>query len=196
MAEDALAAKAALIREYDEIFAFRVAAGVIDKPVISVWLVLIPFLFVFYVYRIQKYKHDLPAFAEGVGRSRRVALEATLAALRAGQPAITGEGAVPVAVTGRPLPSAAQAAEAALLAAHYRLLLAARGEDYPALLRAAYPGRDAYEEFLAALRKAEEMVREAAVAALPDQTEATAVAARIEVAVRRLRQEECEKIYG
>jgi len=199
MEDDALAIKARWIREYEEQFAYRVAAGVIGRPRVSVWLVLLPFLFVYYVYQIQRYQRDVPAFAEGFGRSKLTALERALAALRLGRSPLPAEDeavrrgmetATMAAVT------AAQEAEIAMLAEHYGRLLAADGNDYPALLKSVYPVAGEYLVFLERLQVAEGRVSRAVLAALPATPEGRAAVEKMTEIVRLLREAEARKFYA
>ena len=49
----------ALILAHEEDFAAALARHVIDKPKLSIWMILIPIFFVFYFFQLNKYRDGL-----------------------------------------------------------------------------------------------------------------------------------------
>lgn len=194
-----LAEKFELIREYELQFAFRVANGMISKPAVSVWLILLPFLFVYYMYQVQRYKTDIPAVAHGFMRTKQAALDLALATLRSDrQPPAAETGPESHAETTPTVAAvkAGQQAEVALLDEHYRLLLAADGPDYASLLKSVYPTEADYQTFLERLQAIEGDVNKAVIAAFHENPEGREAVQKMEKTARSLRQTELKKFYG
>lgn len=192
-----LTEKFELIRKYEQQFAFRVANGMISKPAVSVWMVLLPFLFVYYMYQVQRYKTDVPAFADGFMRTKQAALDLALATLRNDRPPTPAETecrdeATPMVEAVK----AGQQAEVALLDEHYRLLLAADGPDYASLLTCVYPTKADYLAFLERLQAMEGDVNKAVIEAFHENQEGRETVKKMEKTARSLRETELKKFYG
>jgi cell division protein ZapA (FtsZ GTPase activity inhibitor) len=145
--------KKANILEYENQFADTLAVQVLDKPKLSLWMVLIPFIFIFYMYDLQKFKAGRKTFAEHYLVSRIRALdEAAEVVTRNKEPDIlklAGLSDVPVDIRGH------QAEVLALLVNHYVILLRSDGEDYESLIRSAYRDQTNYLLFINRLNQAE-----------------------------------------
>jgi hypothetical protein len=187
-----------LIRKKEERFAFELAKQVIEKPKVSVWLIFLPILFVFYAQRLQKYKSSIQAFANGFLVTKLVALDAALEEARTGR--LDRESIA--ARFPRPDPEEKKAmrqkqfAEIDILRQHYLLLLQAAGSSYPELLRGAYETSGSYRSFLNRLFPAEEEVNQAVLRNLQPTDEAREVVGRMEKLSERLREMELKEIFG
>lgn len=145
--------KGALILEHEKKFADTLASQVLEKPRLSVWMILIPIFFVYFFYRYQRYIEGRKAFSEHYLVSRRRALNEAIESTRLGTaPDIN-------ALAERSdMPEIARSLQKnvlGLLVAHYSLLLNADGEEYSALIRSAYGTRTNYLLFLNRLNKSE-----------------------------------------
>lgn len=192
--------KQRVIEEYEFSFARRLGKQVIEKPKISVWLVLLPILFVHYAQRIRQYKSGLQQFCDGLLHARKFALAAEVADL-------LGGGEVPdyreSFLKAHPDPSddvrevlRHQLAEIAFLRPHYRLLLTqAKVDDYGVMIRRAYSSEADYRRFLEDLEQIEEQVRQAVLQAFQPGREAAEVGERMARWGRELREEEVRFIY-
>jgi hypothetical protein len=143
------------VRRRDELFAYDLAKGVIEKPKASVWIIFLPLLFVFYVQKLQKHKTDVQGFVTHYQRTKELALEAALEEVRSGSP--PGSSTVPGS-DDRSADGAirrAQGREIDLLREHYLLLLRSSGRSYAELVKAAYGMSGAYRLFLNRLGRAE-----------------------------------------
>ncbi|GAB4389586.1 MAG: hypothetical protein Kow0025_15870 [Thermodesulfovibrionales bacterium] len=187
--------KAVVIMERETWFAHALAGEVLDKPKLSIWLILIPILFVFYFEQQRKYTQGRRAFAENYLKVRRRAVEAAAGGLQKGEP----PDAMEVALSSD-LPEATRrhyAPVLSLLIGHYTALLGAEGEDYAALVRAAYKGREAYLDFFGRLNRAEHDLFEALRPRLEETSEGVAdIISRMEDASERLRLDEAGRIFG
>lgn len=188
-----------IIREHEFNFARRLAKGVLQRPKISVWLILVPVLFIYYVRRIKIYKADLQRVCDGVVHSKNFALDAAAAELQ-------GE-AVPdfrkQFLGKHPNPTrkveevfSHQAAEIELLMAHYRRLLAESAEDFSGLVRGVYKAKRSYREFLEMRGRAEEKLGTAVLEAFQSGEEARAVHHRMVKLARELREEELLAVFS
>ncbi|MFH7319827.1 NF038143 family protein [Desulfurivibrio sp. D14AmB] len=187
-----------LISDYEFDFAKRLAREVLEKPKISVWLVLIPILFLYYAHKIQQYKAGLQGFCDGVLHTRKIALEAVVAEL------LGSDGpdyrASFLAAHPEPTPQALkvlerQTAQIELLKEHYRRLLLAAAPDYRGLLRGAYRNSGEYGDFLDRLNRAEEEVGQAVLEAFQPGEEARRINGRMVRLSRELRAEEQRRFF-
>lgn len=186
-------AKSRVILEHELAFVHCAASRFVEKPTLSVWMVLIPIVFLYWMQRHQRYKQGVAAVTEELMRSRRRALDAALG--RAGETSneASNESA------GDPLLTALRAAEAretAVRAQHYRRLLDAEGLDYGALLRGAYTSPAAYQDYLAQLAAAEAAVFDAVRDAAQGQREVLETSTQLEKVITTLRAETAPRDYG
>jgi len=186
--------KSALILEQEEKFAVTLAAQVINKPQLSLWMILIPIFFVFYFNDLSKYKKGCSQFAENYLIDKKRALnEAVEVVNRGREPDIRALAELPN------INSKAREKQAnilALLVEHYTALLNSDGEDFASLVRVSYGTLTNYLLFLNRLNQAE---KEANKALKPDLKESDEVindiVNRIEGLSERLRRETAESIF-
>ena len=182
-------------------FAWAVANRVVDKPPISVWMILIPILLVQYIISSRELKEVARAFVREFMLTKRLALEMARdmevggltreEVLISRLPAEWGDEAAPAKVEIR----ARQRAEIEVLIDHYRRLLAVEGENFALMVRNAYPSRDDYLAFLERLFHAEGEVNRAAVRAFGETEGFKETIAKTEAATRELRSREIETIF-
>ena len=195
-----------LLLRWEETFARSLARAVLDKPEISVWMVLIPILLLHHVHRIRQYRTGFLSFAEGVLRTKKLALEIAREELKKGKglddrrtprpppaPEFTSadlEAPEPFALED------AHMAEVDLLRSHFRLLLAQRGATHVELIRGAYPTAGEYRSFLQRLAEAEAQVHRAVLASRRGDEGSREVVSKMEAAAARLRDLEIHLIFG
>ena len=73
--------KKALILEQETAFARAVGRAVLLKPKVSYWMVLLPILFVYFVYRLQGFKKERATFEKEFMTTRRRALDVAFEAV-------------------------------------------------------------------------------------------------------------------
>jgi hypothetical protein len=142
-----------LILADEKQFAARVSVKVIDKPRLDVWMILIPVFFIFYFWQLKRYAKGRKAFAENFLITRQRALDEALRSAEIGKgpdieslvkasdiPAETRQGYRPWVT---------------LLVGHYRDLILAHGNSYPALVKSTYKTRTNYLLFLNHLNRVE-----------------------------------------
>ncbi len=182
-------------------FAWAVANRVVDKPLISVWMILIPILLVQYVISSRELKEVARAFVREFMLTKRLALDMARdmeiggltkeEALTVRLPAEWEEEAEPTRKEIR----ARQRAEIEVLIDHYRRLLVVDGENFALMVRNAYLCRDDYVAFLEQLLHAESAVNRAAVRAFGETEGFKETIAKAETATRELRWNEMKTIF-
>lgn len=179
-------------------FAHNVALRLVDKPELSVWMILIPIIFLHFMFRAQRFKAGLGTITRDLLASREFALwlarQSVEDGVEAPDPATRFPG-------GNDTRMSAQLREAEIhlsrvLIGHYRRLLQAHGTDYEALVRDAYGTEQRYRaEFLTPLAEAEQRVGACACAAA-DVPEAGQTFARMDTARRELREEDVAACFN
>jgi hypothetical protein len=186
--------KRELILDQELAFANAVGAAVFEKPRVSYWMVLIPILFLYFVYRMQKFKTGRLKFDQDFMVTRRKAVEIAIEGIETGSrpdiDAIARESGLRDALIG-PYAAWLQA-----LVEHYADLLSAAGDGYDALVRSAYRNRT---DCLLALNRLSAAEKEF-YAALKTQMSATEgagdVIATIQEQSRQLRRELAERVFA
>lgn len=189
-----------LIWNQENQFAYAVAKQVLEKPKISVWLILMPILFLYYAHKIQQYKAGVHGFGKGLARSKILALDSALEEVKTGkkdesynETFVSKElGNSPNVMRVRDM----QVAEVELLKAHYQKLLRERGASYQAVIKKAYKTGGEYRFFLNKLAKAEEDVHDAVLRAYHPTEQAQSVTRKMQKIIHALREEEVRKIFG
>jgi hypothetical protein len=187
--------KRQLILQEERSFAAALAAQVIDKPRLSIWMILIPIIFVFFFYRFQKYVAGKKNFADHYLGIRERALAEALAVVEGGRP----QALAPLLPLSD-LPVEARRCHIEwleLLVDHFTDLLRAKGEGFDALIRSAYKSRSNYLLFLNRLNQAEKALNRALVGQLRATTHAVDNTVNaIEQASEKLRRERAEAVFG
>jgi hypothetical protein len=189
-----IAANREVVLQSERVFANAVGAAVLEKPRVSLWMVLVPILLLHFIYRMQQYKQGRIKFDADFMLTRRRALEAAAAA--------AASGATPeldAVVQGAGLAAALQPAYrtwVAALAQYYGALLAADGETFDALARDAFRDRAAFAHALERLGRAEGRFYAVLSPGLQATEGAAAVIAAIETHSRRLRNAMADRVFG
>lgn len=188
----ALLQKKETILQRELVFANAVGAAVFEKPSVSFWMILIPILFLYFIYRMQRFKSGRMKFDEEFMATRRRAMDAALNAVETNSRPDVDEV---VRASGLPAPlQESYGAWVRTLAEHYMDLLSADGQSFESLVRAAYRNRTDCLLILNRLTTAERQF----YAALKPQMAAEGAAdiiATIESQSQKLRREMAEQIF-
>lgn len=185
--------KKEIILQNELAFANAIGAAVFEKPRVSFWMVFIPILFLYFIWRMQRFKKDRMKFNEDFMITRRFAMNIAAETL-------AGEVRPDMDETARNsgLPDPLQKPYASWVKAlvdYYLDLLAAEGDNFESLVRAAYGNRAGYLLTIDRLST----VEKAFYSALKPHLEATEGAADIIAAIesqsRFLRRELADQIY-
>jgi hypothetical protein len=186
--------KKELILSRELAFADAVGAAVFEKPKVSFWMVLLPILFVYFMYRMQSYRNGRKQFAEEFMITRRRALDVAFqAAERGGQPDVSQmarESGLPEGLEKM------YVAWVRALVDHYMDLLSAEGDSFEGLVRAAYRNRTDYLLTLNRLNAFEREFYRALKPHLAQSTEGAAdIISTIQDQSERLRRDLAELIF-
>ncbi len=187
-----------LIMSREQRVAGRVAAKVLERPEVSVWMFLFPMAFIPFMQRYQVFKEKAEVVRQGYLFTKKTALEAAWRIHRGELAPVQALAQARSKVWRNPGASGMileiyqrQMVEIELLVGHYLALLGAEGDSWPALVRSAYGSYARYGEFLAELTRAEGAVNAVAGYAVKGATAAVPeVIARIEQALATVRAEE------
>jgi hypothetical protein len=189
-----LTQKKEIILRHELAFANSIGSAVFEKPKVSFWMIFIPILFLYFIYRIKKFKNDRVKFDEEFMTTRRAAMDVALGAAAADGMTEMGE-----ATRYSELPEPLQKPYISwmkTLSGHYLELLTADGDDFESLVRAAYCNRNNY---LLTLDRLNNVEKEFYTALKPflDSVEGTAdiIIATIESQSRRLRSDMVDRIF-
>ena len=185
--------KKEIILSQEFAFAHEIGATLFEKPKVSVWMIFIPILFLYFVFRMQTFKKDRMKFNEDFMSARREAMDMALEVSAEDGPEAKDNGE---RYAG--LPKSLQEPYELWIKALsllYRDLLSADGNDFDSLVRAAYLSRDQYLEVLEMLDKAEKEFY-AALKPLMAGVEGTdTIMAAMASESRRLRTAEVDRIF-
>jgi len=181
--------------------AHAVANKVVDKPLISAWMILIPIVFVQYLLSSRELRAVAQAFAREFVLTKRLALEVALEMERNGlakEDAVTSRLSAEWGDETEPAKKEIreqQRREIELLVDHYLWLLRADGDSYPSLVKLAYGGRTAYAGFLERLHAAEGEVNRASVDAFGTAEGYKETIAKADNAATGLRRKELDTLF-
>jgi len=184
-----------LILGSERAFANQVGAAVFEKPKVSYWMVLIPILFLYFIYRMQKYKHGRMRFNDEFMITRGRVMDAAVDALEGGTAPDIGAVVAQSTLADGP---AKQKYESwiRVLAEYYMDLLGSEGGSFEALVRSAYRGRT---DCLLALNRLSTVEKEFYSALMPQMAEMNGASDIIGVIVERsqqLRRETAERVFA
>jgi len=143
-----------LILRAERAFAARLAHSLISEPKLSVWMILIPVIFVFFFYQrsraVSGRKDFVANYMIGVERALNAVLEARASGRTPNYEELASLPEIPSSTWG------AHAKLVRTMAEFYEKLLAAQGDDYPTLARSAYENRALYLQALEDRNRAEQ----------------------------------------
>jgi hypothetical protein len=183
-----------LILQRERLFADAIGAAVFEKPRVSFWMILLPILFVYFIYRMQKFKNSRLKFDQEFMSTRRKAMDVAVEAVETGaKPPIDqiARDSGLLDVLEKPYASWLRT-----LVDYYMELLAADGNSFEALVRSAYRNRTNFLLTLNRLNTVEKEFYNALKPRLAATEGAAAVIATIEEQSRRLRRELAEQIFA
>ena len=183
-----------LILAHERRFAGYVAGEVVDKPVLAMWMILIPVFFVFYFYQLKRYKSGLKDFSENFLLTRKRTLDAVWEA------AISETSAdLERVVELSDIPPEAldhYRVWVELLADHYFLLIRASGGSYEALVKGVYQKKSNYRQRLENLNQVEADLNTVLAPLLPgDEETINTVIKSMQESVKRLRRSMVDEVF-
>ena len=184
-----------IIKNNEQRFAFMLAGRVISRPKLSIWMILIPVIFVYFFYQFNKYKQGRADFTDNYLITRKRALNAARVAVLEDRAPNLEE-----TIKRSKLPPETLGAYRELLVVlvqHYIDLLQAKGENIAELIKSAYRTPTNYLLFCNRLNQVE---RELNAALRPHMREGTDgfddVVRKIEEVSVELRRQDVEIIFS
>jgi len=172
-----------------------VAAQVIEKPELNLWMILIPIIFVHFFFRLNKVANGRKEFSRNFMITRQRALEAAIEGLK------TGKNPDPNQLCR--MSSSPQAtyqeytAWLKVLLQHYKDLLQANGNSVEDLIRSVYKTRTNYLLFLNQLNNAEKRFNAALTPHMDvSLTEVTTIIKTMEDQSAVYRRQQAENIFS
>ena len=187
---DDIAEKQALIAAHEAEFARSLAARVVEKPALSVWMIILPLLLVYYLFRLQTFRKGCATFATCYLKPRHQAL--TLAVGSPGD--VVADLADGVTTAGKL--RRAEARQVAIFADHFRRLLAAKGDDYQSLVLAGYADASAYDDYLVSIEAIHDEIDQAIFGASEPSDEIRNTVTRFRTSLHDLHREEARQLFG
>lgn len=188
-----------LIYSHEEQLSFRLAREVIKKPEVSVWMILVPILFLHHIHKISQYKTGVRSFAEAVIDPKRKALDQAYIEAVDGKPQESGlDDYFPELVN-----SSGQQQEIArkqlgviqILQEHYLSLLSKSGRSYEDILKSVYPAAGDYQTYLDRLGQAEQVLYDHLKTEVYDNEDSRAIIKRMEDCSWRMREDELRYLF-
>jgi hypothetical protein len=174
--------KIEMILAQEENFAWQLGRRVLTKPKLHTWMILIPFLFVFFIQDLLKYKKGRKAFSDNYLLSHEKALKEAEDAL----------------AQGRKPDAEAVARQASLEGtSQEKYALQTKGDSYQSLVKSAYGNsRTNFLLFINILNQAEKKLNQALTAQLSKKQEGVDLTIqKIEAASNELRRAEADQIF-
>ncbi|WP_028573720.1 NF038143 family protein [Desulfonatronovibrio hydrogenovorans] len=188
-----------LILNQEKIFAYSLAKEMINKPAASVWMILLPILFVYHMFNIQKYKNSIHDFANNYLNTKTRALALALEQQKTGEkkelslevcfPQVDSANDKEVRVCQK------QLKEIEVLFEHYAKLLGGRGKTYESLLKSGYSRGGDYRLFLNRLAEAENEVNRYVLKHFQTTDRAKEITRKMEGIVDRFREQDFRKYF-
>ncbi len=183
-----------LVEEYEHNFAMSVAARVIPRPKLNVWMILVPILLVYFFMHKTRYKTGCQEFSRHYMVSRRNALDAVKDSLESG-----GQPDLEMAVQRTKLPGEALDAYRDLMGVlmrHYRDLFGVDGNSYDDLVHLAYQNKSNYMLYNNRLNSVEKTLNVVLSSQVTENPEGyTEAVEKIEQASEKLRREHVERVF-
>ncbi len=184
-----------LILTHERRFAGQVAGEVVDKPVLALWMILIPVFFVFYFFQLKRYKNGLKEFSKNFLVTRERALEAVYATSQKRSQVDVDEL---VALSDSPEQVKAEYrlwVEA--LVDHYQTLIGATGSRYEELVRDGYRKKSSYQLALNRLSRVENEFNRALAPHLPgDPDSISQVVEAMAKSVKKIRRSYVDEVFS
>jgi len=190
-----LSEKHDLILANEQQLAKSVAADVIDKPQLALWMILIPVFFVFYFFHLKRYKNGLKDFIRHFLTTRTRVLGAAFNAAETDQK-IDIEAILDVSDAPDETRDEYRSWVTAL-SEYFDLLIKAQGKTFAELVRSTYKNQTAYLLAVNRLNSNERLFNKALTPFLPDdEGNIVTVVEVMEKSVENFRRNQAEEIFS
>ena len=190
-----------LSEKYEKILASEqglaqvVALNAVDKPLLALWMILIPVFFVFYYFQFNRYKNGLRDFKKNFLITRTRVLDALYEELSGNEKSDIEKL---VAVSDAPLETKDKYREwVKALFDYYRQLMQADGSSFEELVRKTYKKRSNFLLVLNNLSRSEKEFNKVLVDSMPgDKIQLSGIVKRMEESSEIYRRELVKKIFA
>lgn len=149
-----------VIYSYEEQFAYRLGKNIINKPEISVWMILLPVLFVHHMYKVNQYKAGIKSFAQGILDPKEKALSKAYNDVSAGKKRVYEVKDyfpdIDLSAEKQTKLAEKQVTVIKVMEKHYFNLLKNSGRNFEELFRKTYPTQGDYRLYLKRMEKSED----------------------------------------
>lgn len=183
--------KRVLLIEQEKKFARTLSRRVLEKPPLSVWMILIPIIFVYWFMRLNKVTQGQNEFVLNYMLTRELAIQEAFRAVCEKKTPDCRSIAMQAKIAAQAIPPYEELLTR--LTGDYISLLQQDGNDFPAMVRRAYPAKSAWLLLQNALNQAEKKLH----TALTDSSDANLdeTINKIEAHTGMLRRELADEIY-
>jgi len=180
-----------LLIEQEKKFARVLSRRVLEKPPLSVWMILIPIIFVYWFMRLQKVTQGQNEFVLNYMLTRELAIQEAFHAVSQKRPPDCRGIAMQAKIAAQAIPPYEELLTR--LTDGYIFLLQQDGHDVPAMVRRAYPAKSAWLLLQNVLNQAEKKLH----TALADPSDANLgeTINKIETHSGMLRRDLADEIY-
>lgn len=183
--------KRALLIEQEKKIARALSRRVLEKPPLSVWMILIPIIFVYWFMRLQKVTQGQNEFVLNYMLTRELAIQEAFRAVCEKRPPDCRDIAGQAKIAARAIPPYEELLTR--LTGVYTTLLQQDGSNFPAMVRRAYPAKSAWLLLQNDLNQAEKKLHRAL--ADPSDANQGETISKIETHSGMLRRELADEIY-
>ncbi len=149
----AIDSKAKAILDHEECFADSLAAKVIDKPRLSVWMILVPIIFIYFFFRMKKFTDGRKDFSSKYILTRKQALSKAVEYVKGDRNAGAEDIVKKIDMNERQKKYYREILS--VLHNHYVHLLTSNGATYEELVRKSYKSRDNFMKHISEINEAE-----------------------------------------
>ena len=185
------------IHQHERQIAVQVALKVVNRPLLALWMILIPIFFIYYFFQLKGYKKGLEDFIKNFMISRDKALDEVVFALERGTKPDLDELVSQQVGNMKPKAQAAYRQWMASLVEHYQLLLEGRGRNYADLVKWSYREKSSYLLLCNHLNRVEHDFNSFLISGIDgDPKELKGIVKIMEAEVEQQRRQAADTIYG
>lgn len=184
-----------IILNHERGYAAQLGRIILEKPKLSSLMIFIPFLFIFYIQDLLKYKKAKKEFTVHFLYDREKALQEAVDALSDNRKTDTEAIAKQAGLSRKSVLNYADLLD--VMATHYITLLKGKGDDYETLVRSSYNNnKQRFENFIDRITQAELSLNKTLKPELKKEQEGVAATIKkIEDGNRQLRAIEVKQIF-
>lgn len=182
-----------IILKHEELFVNKIALHVIEKPKLIFWMILIPVIFVYYFFELQKFSRGKKGFVENYMISLKRALDEAKTSITNGTDVDTGKFRDVKDLTQNGQQEYKNLLKT--LSDYYFILLKGEGDDFPSLVRSCFQGKKRYLGLLTQLNSSWKKLNRALVRDSAGMNGHDSLINKIEIFSKQYRNTEADEIF-